>query len=88
MTAALASGNTVIAKPAEQTPRIAAFAIQILHEAGIPAEAVQLLRGPGSTVGAMLAEDTRIDGILFTGSTETAAGSIRHLLRARALLCR
>ncbi len=72
ITAALVCGNTVIAKPAEQTPRIAAFAIQLLHEAGIPKDALQLARGSGAIIGARLAEDTRVDGIMFTGSTETA----------------
>ncbi|MFH4118028.1 aldehyde dehydrogenase family protein, partial [Acinetobacter baumannii] len=66
------SGNCVIAKPAEQTPLIAAQAVQILWEAGIPHGAVQLLPGRGETVGAQLSQDRRIDGIMFTGSTEVA----------------
>ncbi len=70
--AALVSGNCVIAKPAEQTPLIAAQAVQILWEAGIPHGAVQLLPGRGETVGAQLSQDRRIDGIMFTGSTEVA----------------
>ena len=70
--AALVSGNCVIAKPAEQTPLIAAQAVQILWEAGIPHGAVQLLPGRGETVGAQLSQDSRIDGIMFTGSTEVA----------------
>ncbi|HAS96609.1 MAG TPA: trifunctional transcriptional regulator/proline dehydrogenase/L-glutamate gamma-semialdehyde dehydrogenase, partial [Acinetobacter nosocomialis] len=70
--AALVSGNCVIAKPAEQTPLIAAQAVQILWEAGIPHSAVQLLPGRGETVGAQLSQDRRIDGIMFTGSTEVA----------------
>jgi len=72
VTAALAAGNTVLAKPAEQTPAIAAVTTQILHEAGIPREALQLLPGDGATVGAQLTADPRIDGVAFTGSTETA----------------
>lgn len=70
--ASLAAGNTVIAKPAEQTPLIASKAIQILHEAGVPPQAVQLLIGPGKQVGARLVSDPRVCGIIFTGSTETA----------------
>jgi RHH-type proline utilization regulon transcriptional repressor/proline dehydrogenase/delta 1-pyrroline-5-carboxylate dehydrogenase len=70
--AALASGNTVIAKPAEQTPYIAFRAVQILHEAGVPESALQLLIGRGSVVGAKLTGDERVDGVMFTGSTDTA----------------
>lgn len=70
--AALAAGNTVIAKPAEQTPLIAFKAVQILHQAGIPPSALQLLLGPGSVIGAKLVSDTRVAGVMFTGSTETA----------------
>jgi RHH-type proline utilization regulon transcriptional repressor/proline dehydrogenase/delta 1-pyrroline-5-carboxylate dehydrogenase len=70
--AALAAGNTVLAKPAEQTPLIAAEAVRLLWQAGIPAAAVQLLPGPGETVGATLVADARVQGVLFTGSTEVA----------------
>ncbi|MHB1947821.1 MAG: bifunctional proline dehydrogenase/L-glutamate gamma-semialdehyde dehydrogenase PutA [Gammaproteobacteria bacterium] len=70
--AALVSGNAVIAKPAEQTPLIAAVAVRILHEAGIPIDAIQLLPGRGEIVGAGLVGDPRISGVMFTGSTETA----------------
>lgn len=70
--AALAAGNTVVAKPAEQTPLIAAQAIRILREAGVPAGAVQLLPGRGETIGAKLVDDSRIKGVMFTGSTEVA----------------
>ena len=70
--AALGTGNTVLAKPAEQTPLIAARAIALLHEAGIPAHAVQLLPGDGPAVGAPLTADPRIAGVCFTGSTEVA----------------
>ena len=72
VTAALAAGNTVLAKPAEQTPAIAAVVTRILHEAGIPREALQLLPGDGAIVGSRLTSDPRIDGVAFTGSTETA----------------
>ncbi len=70
--AALVTGNCVIAKPAEQTPLIAAFAVQLMHKAGIPVGAVQLLPGAGETVGAALVADKRIKAVLFTGSTDTA----------------
>ncbi|WP_338926121.1 trifunctional transcriptional regulator/proline dehydrogenase/L-glutamate gamma-semialdehyde dehydrogenase [Mycetohabitans endofungorum] len=70
--AALAAGNTVLAKPAEQTPLIAAQAVRILHEAGVPTGAVQLLPGDGETVGAALVADPRTRGVMFTGSIEVA----------------
>jgi RHH-type transcriptional regulator, proline utilization regulon repressor / proline dehydrogenase / delta 1-pyrroline-5-carboxylate dehydrogenase len=70
--AALVTGNCVIAKPAEQTPLIAAYAVKLMHRAGIPAGAVQLIPGTGETVGAALVADKRIKAVLFTGSTETA----------------
>ncbi len=73
--AALAAGNAVVAKPAEQTPLIAAAAVRLLLEAGIPGEVLHLLPGTGEAVGAPLAADPRIAGIAFTGSTETA----RHI---------
>ncbi len=72
VSAALAAGNAVIAKPAEQTPLIAARAVELLHRAGIPEEVIQLLPGDGPTVGKPLVDDPRISGVAFTGSTETA----------------
>ena len=69
--AALASGNAVLAKPAEQTPLIAAIAVRLLHQAGVPASALQLLPG-GGAVGGMLTADPRVAGVAFTGSTATA----------------
>ncbi len=72
VSAALAAGNPVLAKPAEQTPLIAAQAVRILREAGVPAGAVQLLPGRGETVGAALVRDARAKGVMFTGSTEVA----------------
>ncbi|KAF1045999.1 trifunctional transcriptional regulator/proline dehydrogenase/L-glutamate gamma-semialdehyde dehydrogenase [Xylophilus sp.] len=77
--AALAAGNTVLAKPAEQTPLIAAVAVRILHAAGVPAGALQLLPGDGGTVGAALAADARVRGVMFTGSTDVARGIARTL---------
>jgi RHH-type proline utilization regulon transcriptional repressor/proline dehydrogenase/delta 1-pyrroline-5-carboxylate dehydrogenase len=70
--AALVAGNAVIAKPAEQTPLVAAHAVSLLHEAGVPPAVLQLLPGAGELVGAKLVADARIDGVVFTGSTETA----------------
>ena len=69
---ALAAGNAVLAKPAEQTPLIAHAAIELMLQAGVPATALQLLPGDGATVGAGLTSDVRVDGVVFTGSTETA----------------
>ncbi len=74
----LAAGNSVIAKPAEQTPLIAALAVQLMHEGGIPIDVVQLAVGDGQ-VGAMLTSDSRIAGVAFTGSTETARAINRSL---------
>lgn len=71
VSASLAAGNTVVAKPAEETPLIAREAIRILHQAGIPQDAVQIVIGAGA-VGAQLVGDDRIRGVLFTGSTEVA----------------
>ncbi len=70
--AALVAGNSVIAKPAEQTPLIAARAVGLMHEAGIPEDVIQLLPGNGSTVGSRLVSSALIGGVCFTGSTETA----------------
>ncbi len=70
--AALAAGNAVLAKPAEQTPLIAARAIELMREAGLPEAALQLLPGDGPTVGGPLTSDARIAGVCFTGSTPVA----------------
>ncbi|MBY0465299.1 MAG: L-glutamate gamma-semialdehyde dehydrogenase, partial [Burkholderiales bacterium] len=72
VSAALAAGNTVLAKPAEATPAIAALAVRLLWQAGVPHAAVQLLPGYGKDVGQQLVADARTQGVLFTGSTETA----------------
>ena len=69
--AALATGNAVLAKPAEQTPLIAHLAVTLLHKAGVPRSALQLLPGDGA-VGAALTSDPRVNGVAFTGSTATA----------------
>lgn len=69
--AALATGNAVLAKPAEQTPLTAHVAISLLHRAGVPRDALQLLPG-GGAIGAALTSDARISGVAFTGSTATA----------------
>ena len=76
--AALAAGNAVIAKPAEQTPLIAALAVRLCHQAGIPPEALQLLPGAGP-VGQMITADPRLAGVAFTGSTDTARAINRAL---------
>lgn len=69
--AALAGGNAVLAKPAEQTPLIAYRAVELLHEAGVPRASLQLLPGDGA-IGAALTSDPRVDGVAFTGGTDTA----------------
>jgi RHH-type proline utilization regulon transcriptional repressor/proline dehydrogenase/delta 1-pyrroline-5-carboxylate dehydrogenase len=79
--AALLAGNAVIAKPAEQTPLIAAEAVLLMHRAGVPASALHLLPGDG-TIGAMLVADPRTAGVAFTGST-TVARMINRALAAR-----
>ena len=70
--AALAAGNVVLAKPAEQTPLIAHRAVELFYEAGIPRAALQLLPGRGEVVGAALTGNARVKGVIFTGSTEVA----------------
>ena len=82
VTAALAAGNAVIAKPAGQTPLVAHRAVQLLHEAGIPVDVLHYLPGEGRVIGALLAGDERISGIAFTGSTETAR-TLQRALAAR-----
>jgi RHH-type proline utilization regulon transcriptional repressor/proline dehydrogenase/delta 1-pyrroline-5-carboxylate dehydrogenase len=76
--AALAAGNTAVAKPAEQTPLIAAEAVRLLHRAGVPPGALQLVPGNGK-VGAALTEDNRVAGVAFTGSTEVGHAINRAL---------
>ncbi|MBP3983738.1 bifunctional proline dehydrogenase/L-glutamate gamma-semialdehyde dehydrogenase PutA [Pseudoxanthomonas helianthi] len=77
--AALAAGNSVIAKPAEQTNLIGYYAVKLLHEAGVPEAVLQFLPGDGATVGAALTKDPRVAGVAFTGSTETARAINRAL---------
>ncbi|MBE1284926.1 MAG: bifunctional proline dehydrogenase/L-glutamate gamma-semialdehyde dehydrogenase PutA [Rhodobacteraceae bacterium] len=86
--AALAVGNAVLAKPAPQTPLIAGLAVSLLHEAGVPRDALQLLPG-GPAVGAALTSDPRVNGVAFTGSTATAQKirmAMAHNLRPGAPL--
>ncbi|MDB5935932.1 MAG: putA, partial [Massilia sp.] len=79
--AALAAGNVVLAKPAEQTPLIAHRAVELFHQAGIPKGALQFLPGRGEVVGAALTSDARVRGVIFTGSTEVAQLINRTLAR-------
>ena len=79
VSAALAAGNPVLAKPAEQTPLMAREAVRVLHAAGVPAAALQLLPGRGETIGAALVADPRIAGVVFTGSTDVARLIYRQL---------
>ena len=82
--AALAAGNVVLAKPAEQTPLIAHRAVQLFYEAGLPPAALHLLPGRGDTVGAALCADARVKGVIFTGSTDVAQ-LINRTLAARSV---
>ena len=82
ISAALAAGNAVLAKPAEQTTLIGYLAIQLLHAAGVPVDVLQYLPGDGATVGAALTNDPRVAGVAFTGSTDTA-WAINRALAAR-----
>ena len=77
--AALVTGNTVVAKPASQTPRIAAAAVALAHRAGVPEDALILVTG-GPEVGAALTADARVQGVAFTGSTATAKRIARSLV--------
>ncbi len=81
--AALAAGNAVAAKPAEQTPLTAAYATACLHEGGVPADVLALLPGDGDVVGAALVADPRVAGVAFTGSTDVAS-RIARVLATRA----
>ena len=80
--AALAAGNSVIAKPAEQTNLVGFAAVKLLHEAGVPEAVLQFLPGDGATVGAALTSDPRVAGVAFTGSTDTAR-AINRAMAAR-----
>ncbi|MGF1764649.1 bifunctional proline dehydrogenase/L-glutamate gamma-semialdehyde dehydrogenase PutA [Aliivibrio kagoshimensis] len=79
ISAALVAGNTVVAKPAEQTSLIAARAVEMMLESGFPKESIQLLPGTGVEVGGPLTSDARVAGVVFTGSTETAQAINRSL---------
>jgi RHH-type proline utilization regulon transcriptional repressor/proline dehydrogenase/delta 1-pyrroline-5-carboxylate dehydrogenase len=83
--AALATGNAAIAKPAEQTPLIAAKAVALLREAGVPEDVIQMLPGDGPSVGAPLTADPRIAGVCFTGSTDVAKAIERQLAKTASL---
>lgn len=76
---ALAAGNAVVAKPAEQTPIMAYRAVQLMHESGVPTAAMQLLPGRGSEIGHLLTSDPRVNGVCFTGSTVTAQRINRNM---------
>jgi RHH-type transcriptional regulator, proline utilization regulon repressor / proline dehydrogenase / delta 1-pyrroline-5-carboxylate dehydrogenase len=79
LAAALAAGNAVIAKPAEQTPLVAFEAVKLLHEAGVPPELLQFLPGDGARIGKVLLARNKLAGVAFTGSTETARVINRQL---------
>jgi RHH-type proline utilization regulon transcriptional repressor/proline dehydrogenase/delta 1-pyrroline-5-carboxylate dehydrogenase len=79
---ALAAGNAAVAKPAEQTPLVAARAIRLMHRAGVPPDVLHLVPGKGKRVGAALVKDPRVDGVVFTGGTDTGI-AINRALAAR-----
>ncbi len=79
--AALVAGNAVVAKPAEQTPLIAAEGVRLLHRAGIPADVLHFLPGDGAAIGGAIVADPRVSGVVFTGSTEVALAINRTLAR-------
>lgn len=83
VSAALAAGNSVVAKPAEQTSLIGALAVKLLHSAGVPAAALHFIPGAGETVGAQVVADERVAGVAFTGS-HTTAKKIHRMLAERA----
>lgn len=80
LSAALAAGNCVLAKPAEQTPIIATRAVELLHQAGVPCEVLQLLLGTGAEVGGALTSHAKISGVTFTGSTATAKRILQNIV--------
>jgi RHH-type proline utilization regulon transcriptional repressor/proline dehydrogenase/delta 1-pyrroline-5-carboxylate dehydrogenase len=85
VTAALVAGNTVVAKPAEQTPLIAALAVALLHDAGVPKSALHLVPGDGA-IGASLVADPRVAGVAFTGSTDTGRAINRALAEKKGAI--
>ena len=86
ITAALAAGNTVLAKPAEQTPRIAAAAVKLFKQAGLPEDVLHILPGPGEIVGRALITHPDLSGVAFTGGTDTALAINRGLAARRGPL--
>jgi RHH-type proline utilization regulon transcriptional repressor/proline dehydrogenase/delta 1-pyrroline-5-carboxylate dehydrogenase len=83
ITAALAAGNAVIAKPADPTPLVGAYTVRLMHQAGVPTDVLHLLIGRGSTMGATVVSDERIIGVALTGSTTTAQ-TINRALAAKS----
>ena len=84
ISAALVAGNTVLAKPAEQTSLIAARTVELMFEAGLPKDVIALLPGDGATLGGVFCRDARVAGVAFTGSTDTARIINRQLAESPA----
>jgi RHH-type transcriptional regulator, proline utilization regulon repressor / proline dehydrogenase / delta 1-pyrroline-5-carboxylate dehydrogenase len=84
--AALLAGNNVIAKPASQTSLIAFYTVQLLHAAGVPRVALQLLVGSGGTIGDALTQHSQINAVIFTGSSAVASRINQNLLNSQAIL--
>ncbi|VTU08219.1 bifunctional proline dehydrogenase/pyrroline-5-carboxylate dehydrogenase [Actinobacillus indolicus] len=83
---ALVAGNVVLAKPAEQTSLMAHYAVSLFYQAGIPTQALQCLPGSGKMVGSALVTDPRVNGVIFTGSTETAKNINRNLQKNETIV--
>ncbi|MGX3022143.1 bifunctional proline dehydrogenase/L-glutamate gamma-semialdehyde dehydrogenase PutA [Ursidibacter sp. B-7004-1] len=86
VSSALVAGNVVLAKPAEQTSLMAHYAVNLFYQAGIPKQALQCLPGSGKVVGAALVSDSRVDGVIFTGSTETAKNINANLQKSEKIV--
>ncbi|MDG6456873.1 bifunctional proline dehydrogenase/L-glutamate gamma-semialdehyde dehydrogenase PutA [Glaesserella parasuis] len=82
VSSALVAGNVVLAKPAEQTSLMAYYAVSLFHQAGIPEQALQCLTGSGKVIGSALVSDPRVNGVIFTGSTDTAKNINRNLQKS------
>lgn len=82
VSSALVAGNVVLAKPAEQTSLMAYYSVSLFHQAGIPEQALQCLTGSGKVIGSALVSDPRVNGVIFTGSTDTAKNINRNLQKS------
>ncbi|TCT16462.1 L-proline dehydrogenase /delta-1-pyrroline-5-carboxylate dehydrogenase [Bibersteinia trehalosi] len=86
VSSALVAGNVVLAKPAEQTSLMAHYAVNLFHQAGVPTAALQCLPGSGKVIGSALVADSRVNGVIFTGSTDTAKSINRNLQKNKRII--